>query len=180
LLFALAMCVSLPSVVLAQTRVTVGMASGVNQVPSLVAAQEGFFKEEGLNVEIKPVVRGNLAVEALIAGSMQFAKVSDVILCSAIDKGIQLIAIGVGSRGFTGKMVGAANLGEVKSLADLKGKRIGMQVGTGVHGVFQNLVKQEGLSESDFQSARVGPMMQRIVQARKRQGDYNRQAVPGP
>jgi len=74
----------------------------------------------------------------------------------------------------------------VKSLADLKGKRIGMQVGTGVHGVFLNLVKKEGLSESDFQVSNVrvtdmptamaskgmfdavlgwDPMMQRIVQA---------------
>lgn len=184
----LAVCglLALPSVALAEGKVTVGMASGVNQVPSLVAAQQGFFKEEGLDVEIKPVVRGNLAVEAIVAGSMQFAEVSDVVLFSAINKGIPLVAIGAGSRGFTGKMVGASSLGEVKSLADLKGKRIGMQVGTGVHGVFLVLLQNEGLSESDFQISNVrvtdmptamaskgtfdavlgwDPMMQRIVQA---------------
>lgn len=186
LLLALVALVAVPSTASAQTKVTVGMASGVNQVPSLVAAQEGFFKEEGLDVEIKPVVRGNLAVEAIVAGSMQFAEVSDVVLFSAIDKGIPLVAIGAGSRGFTGKMIGAPELGEVKSLADLKGKRIGMQVGTGVHGVFLNLLEKEGLSESDFQISNVrvtdmptamaskgtfdavlgwDPMMQRIVQA---------------
>jgi len=184
LLFAFGLLVA-PSMVMAQGKITVGMASGVNQVPSLVAAQEGFFKEEGLDVELKPVVRGNLAVEAIVAGSMQFAEVSDVVLFSAIDKGIPLVAIGAGSRGFTGKMVGASSLGAVKSLADLKGKRIGMQVGTGVHGVFLNLVKKEGLSERDFQISNVrvtdmptamaskgtfdavlgwDPMMQRIVQ----------------
>src|SRR5262245_57961259 len=141
---------TLPSVALAQVKVAVGMANGVNQVPSLVAAQQGFFKEEGLDVDIKPVARGSLAVEAIVAGSMQFAEVSDVVLFSAVDKGIPLVAIGAGSRGFTGKMVGAPSLGPVKSLADLKGKRIGIQVGTGVHGVFLILLQKEGLSESDF------------------------------
>ncbi|MGE8942225.1 ABC transporter substrate-binding protein [Leptospira interrogans] len=185
LMFALGALAALPSVALAQSKITVGMASGVNQVPSLVAAQEGFFKDEGLDVELKPVVRGNLAVEAIVAGSMQFAEVSDVVLFTAIDKGIPLVAIGAGSRGFTGKMVGSPELGDIKSLADLKGKRIGMQVGTGVHGVFLNLVKKEGLKESDFQISNVrvtdmptamaskgtfdavlgwDPMMQRIVQ----------------
>ena len=185
LMFALGALAALPSVALAQSKITVGMASGVNQVPSLVAAQEGFFKDEGRDVELKPVVRGNLAVEAIVAGSMQFAEVSDVVLFTAIDKGIPLVAIGAGSRGFTGKMVGSLELGDIKSLADLKGKRIGMQVGTGVHGVFLNLVKKEGLKERDFQISNVrvtdmptamaskgtfdavlgwDPMMQRIVQ----------------
>lgn len=169
----------------AMDKVTVGMASGVNQVPSLVAAERGYFKDEGLDVQLMPVVRGNLAVEAMVAGSMQFAEVSDVVLFSAVDKGIPLVAIGAGSRGFTGKMIGSNELGEVKSLADLKGKRIGMQVGTGVHGVFLILAEKEGLKAEDFQISNVrvtdmptamaspgtfdavlgwDPMMQRIVQ----------------
>lgn len=186
LALALSGLLVLPHLSSAQTKVTVGMASGVNQVTSLVAAEQGYFKEEGLDVEIKPVVRGVLAVEAIVAGSMQFAEVSDVVLFSAIDKGIPLVALGAASRGFTGKMVGVPSLGEVKSLADLKGKRIGIQVGTGVHGVFLILLEQQALSESDFQISNVrvtdmptamasggafdavlgwDPMMQRIVQA---------------
>ncbi|MBZ8133736.1 ABC transporter substrate-binding protein [Afifella sp. IM 167] len=171
---------------LAQDTITVGMAGGVNQVPSLVAADQGFFKEEGLNVDIKPVPRGNIAIEAIIAGSMQFAEVSEVALLSAVDKGIPLLAVAAASRGFTGKMVGANDLGEVKDIADLKGKRIGIQVGTGVHGVFLMLLKKKGLSQDDFNIANVrvndmptamsspgtfdavfgwDPMMQRTVQA---------------
>ena len=171
----------------AQGTVTVGMASGVNQVTSLVAEQKGFFKEEGLAVERKPVPRGNLAVEAIAAGSMQFAEVSDVVFFSAVSRGIPLIALGAGSRGFTGKMVAAPDHKPVKSLADLKGERIGIQVGTGVHGLFLMLLEKEGLKESDFKVGNVrvvdmptamassprpfdvvfgwDPMMQRIVQS---------------
>jgi len=182
-LFSVAAC-QFPAA--AQETITVGMATGVNQVPSLVAEAQGFFKDEGLSVALKPVERGNLAVEAIVSGSMQFAEVSDATFLAAVDKGIPLVALGAASRGFTGKMVAAPGLGEVKSLADLKGKRIGIQVGTGVHNVFMRLVKKEGLTEKDFNISNVrvtdmptamastgtfdavlgwDPMMQRIVQA---------------
>ena len=84
-------------------------------------------------------------------------------------------------------MVAAPNHKPVKSLADLKGERIGIQVGTGVYGVFLTLIKKEGLKESDFKISNVrvvdmptamsstppafdvvfgwDPMMQRIVQS---------------
>ena len=86
----------------AQETITVGMANSVNQVPSLVAEAKGFFKDEGINVEIKPVSRGTIAIEAIVAGSMQFAEVSSVALFAAVDNGIPLITVGAGSRGFTG------------------------------------------------------------------------------
>ncbi|HVZ53432.1 MAG TPA: ABC transporter substrate-binding protein [Pseudolabrys sp.] len=187
--FVLAAMLALPSMASAQDKVTVGMASGVNQVTSLVAEEKGYFKEEGLNVDRRPVPRGNLAVEAIAAGSMQFAEVSDVVFFSAVTKGIPLVALGAGSRGFTGKMVAAPDHKPVKTLADLKGERIGIQVGTGVDGLFKMLLEKEGLKESDYKVINVrvvdmpaamtssprpfdvvfgwDPMMQRIVQAGK-------------
>ncbi len=139
----------------AQQKITVGMASGVNELTSLVAEQKGYFKEEGLDVERKPVPRGNLAVEAIAAGSMQFGEITDFVLFATAAKGLPLVAIGAGSRGFTGKMVAAPNHKPVKSLADLKGEHIGIQVGTGVYGVFLTLIKKEGLKESDFKISNV-------------------------
>lgn len=185
---ALALASSLASVSIAaaQDAVTVGMANSVNQIPSLVAEAQGFFKDEGIEVNLQPVSRGTIAIEAVIAGSMQFAEVSTVAMLAAVDNGIDLVTIGAGSRGFTGKMIGAPDMGEVNDIADLKGKRIGIQVGTGVHGVFLMLLKKQGLSEADFDISNVRvrdmptamasagtfdavfgwePMMQRTVQA---------------
>ena len=171
----------------AQEKISVGMASGVNELTSLVAEKKGYFKDEGLNVERKLVPRGILAVDAIAAGSMQFGEITDFVLFSTVARGVPLVAIGAGSRGFTGKMVAAPNHNPVKSLADLKGERIGIQVGTGVYGVFLTLIKKEGLKESDFKISNVrvvdmptamsstppafdvvfgwDPMMQRIVQS---------------
>lgn len=167
-------------------KVAISMASGVNFVSSLVAQDQGYFKEQGIDAELKPVPRGNIAIEALASKSIQFGEVAHVTFFSAVAKGIPLVAVGVGSRGFTGKMVASNDNAGRKTLADFKGKRIGIQVGTGVHGVFQMLLKKNGLKESDFQIANVrvtdmptamasagsfdavigwDPMMQRIVQA---------------
>lgn len=187
-IMALALAASLAgaTVAAAQESVTVGMANSVNQIPSLVAEAQGFFKDEGVEVTLQPVSRGTIAIEAVVAGSMQFAEVSTVAMLAAVDNGIDLVTIGAGSRGFTGKMVGAPDIGDVADIADLKGKRIGIQVGTGVHGVFLQLLEKKGLSESDFEISNVRvrdmptamasagtfdavfgwePMMQRTVQA---------------
>lgn len=170
----------------AQDKIVVGMATGVNMVSSLVAEHQGYFEDEGINVELMPVVRGNLAIEAIVAGSMQFAEVSDAAFFQAVDQEVPLVALGAASRGFTGKLIARSDVGEVDTLSDLVGKRIGIQVGTGVHNVFLILADQEGLAESDFEVANVrvtdmptamasgdafdavfgwDPMMQRIVQA---------------
>ena len=186
LFLALAAFVSGSPAASAQEKITVGMASGVNELTSLVAEQKGYFKEEGLNVERKLVPRGILAVDAIAAGSMQFGEITDFVLFSTVVRGVPLVAVGAGSRGFTGKMVAAPNHKPVTSLADLKGEHIGIQVGTGVYGVFLTLIKKEGLKESDFKISNVrvvdmpvamsssppafdvvfgwDPMMQRIVQ----------------
>jgi ABC-type nitrate/sulfonate/bicarbonate transport system substrate-binding protein len=177
------------SPVAAQVRVSVGMASGVNELTSLVASEKGFFAEEGLAIDRKPIARGNLAVEAIASGSMQFAEVSDVVFFSAVTHGIPLIALGDGSRGFTGKMIAAPDHRPVKTLADMKGDHIGLQVGTGLQGVFLMLLEKQGLAESDFKISNVrvvdmpaamassppafdavlgwDPMMTRIVEAGK-------------
>lgn len=154
LLFTSMVCAAtLPAA--AQVHVSVGLASGVNQVTSLVAEEKGFFKEEGLAVDRKVIARGNLAVEAIASGSMQFAEVSDVVFFSAVTHGISLVALGAGSRGFTGKMIAVPDHRPVKALADMKGDHIGLQVGTGLQGVFLMLLQKEGLKESDFQISNV-------------------------
>ena len=153
-LIAFMLCIdALPAA--AQVHVSVGMASGVNQVTSLIADEKGFFKDEGLAVDRKPIARGNLAVEAIASGSMQFAEVSDVVFFAAVTHGIPLIALGDGSRGFTGKMIAVPDHRPVKTLADMKGDHIGLQVGTGLQGVFLMLLQKEGLKESDFRTSNV-------------------------
>jgi ABC-type nitrate/sulfonate/bicarbonate transport system substrate-binding protein len=132
------------------TKVAVGMAGGVNQVPSLVAKAKGFFKEEGLDVDVRALPRGGIAIDAVSNGSLQFAEAANAAFLEAVDKGVPLISVGVGSRGYTGKLLVANRNAAMTSLADLKGKHLATQVGTGMYTVLLMLLQKQNLKLSDF------------------------------
>jgi ABC-type nitrate/sulfonate/bicarbonate transport system substrate-binding protein len=134
----------------AAEKVAIGMAAGLNRLPSLVAQTKGFFKEQDLDVDVKIVPRGQVAIEALTSGSVQFSESAHAPFMSAVSKGLPLIAVGVSSRGYLGKLVGAPKYAGLKTLADFRGKQIGIQVGTGAHTVILMLLEKEGLKPSDF------------------------------
>jgi aliphatic sulfonates family ABC transporter substrate-binding protein len=131
-------------------KVAVGMAGGVNQVPSLVAKAKGFFKEEGLDVDVRALPRGSIAVEGVTNGSLQFAETANATYFQAVAKGVPLISIGISSRGYTGKLLVANRNAGMKTFADLKGKRLATQVGTGMYTVLLMLLEKQGLQLSDF------------------------------
>jgi aliphatic sulfonates family ABC transporter substrate-binding protein len=134
----------------AEVKVAIGMAGGINQVPSLVAKEKGFFKKQGLDVDVRALPRGSIAIDAVSSGSLQFAEAANAAFFAAVAKGVPLIAIGVGSRGYTGKLLVANRDANLKTLADLKGKHIATQVGTGMYTVFLMLLEKEHLKLSDF------------------------------
>jgi NitT/TauT family transport system substrate-binding protein len=131
-------------------KITIGMSAGINTVPSLVAQHEGYFKEQGLDVELRPLARGGLAIEGLSSGTLQFSESAHVPFFAAVDRGVPLVAVGVAARGFYGKLVASNANANLKTFADFKGKRIGTQMGTGMYTIVLMLLEQQGLKESDF------------------------------
>lgn len=134
----------------AQERVAIGMATGVNQVPSLVAQDQGFFTEEGLEVELMPLARGALAIEAIAGGSLQFAESAHAPTLAAIAGGIPIHGVAVAARGFYGKLIAKPEHADLDSLEDFAGKRVGTQVGTGMHLTLAILLEERGLTEEEL------------------------------
>jgi len=60
----------------------------------MVADQEGFFKNEGLNVELANFSAGKYALQALLANQVDFAVVGDVPIVLAAMNGNELYVIG--------------------------------------------------------------------------------------
>ena len=135
----------------AADKIIIGMSAGINTVPSLVAQHEGYFKEQGLDVELRPLARGGLAIEGLSSGTLQFSESAHVPFFAAVDRGVPLVAVGVAARGFYGKLVASNANANLKTLADFKGKRIGTQMGTGMFTIVLMLLEKQGLKQSDFQ-----------------------------
>lgn len=170
----------------AQTAATLALSGGVNMVPSLVGVEKGFFADEGLDLRLMPVVRAGVAVEALASASVEFAEASHTTAFSAINSGLPLMVIGTAARGYLGKLVASNDHAGLTGIADFRGKRIGTQMGTGMHMVVEMLIEQAGLGPDDIEISNIRftdmpaamatggafdavigrePMMQRIVQA---------------
>lgn len=139
-----------PLCVAAQDRATLATATAPSFIPSRAGVDFGWFKEEGLDLEIKMIAGGNDAIQGLASGTLEFGESSHAQFLAAAAKGLPIVAVGLHSYGFLGRMIAAPRHARLSSLADFKGKRIGVQVGTGVYTVFMMALERNGLNAGDF------------------------------
>ena len=138
----------------AAEKVTVGIGGVALMVylPTALAKSKGYFAEEGLDVEILDIKGGgSQAASALIGGSVDFS-------ANAIDHAIKakvqkkdLIAVHSHVRlPVMGVVVANKYKGEIKSLADLKGRPIGVtSPGSQTHMVLGYLLAKSGVKADD-------------------------------
>jgi ABC-type nitrate/sulfonate/bicarbonate transport system substrate-binding protein len=89
--------------------------------PNYVAATQGFYAKEGVEVE-DLVTDPNVTVSSLIGGSVELSYADSTQLLLALDKGANLVAVGLGTDRQPYKLMAPA---QIKTVADLKGKKIG-------------------------------------------------------
>jgi NitT/TauT family transport system substrate-binding protein len=138
----------------AAEKVTVGIGGTALMVylPTMLAKSKGFFTEEGLDDEILDIKGGgSQAASALIGGSVDFS-------ANAIDHAIKakvqkkdLLAVHSHVRlPVMGLVVASKYKGEIKSLADLKGRPVGVtSPGSQTHMVLGYLLSKAGVRADD-------------------------------
>ncbi len=139
----------------AQEKVTVGSSVAFTQMPNRVGIDKGYFKAEGLDADLKIVPSGNDVIQALAGGSIDIGDSSHGLFLAAAAKGLPIVAIGLHSWGNVGKLVASNEFATMTSLADFKGKRVGVQMGTGAYIVFMLALDRAGLKDSDFSISNV-------------------------
>jgi ABC-type nitrate/sulfonate/bicarbonate transport system substrate-binding protein len=90
--------------------------------PLWVAAQEGFFKEQGFDAKVVSIRGGTQVTQAVLGGGLNIAYSDPPATVAAIAAGAPLVEIMATAKVMPYYLVGAP---AVKSLADLKGKRVG-------------------------------------------------------
>jgi NitT/TauT family transport system substrate-binding protein len=138
----------------AAEKVTVGIGGVALMVylPTALAKSKGYFAEEGLDVEILDIKGGgSQAASALIGGSVDFS-------ANAIDHAIKakvqkkdLVAVHSHVRlPVMGLVVANKYKGEIKSLADLKGRPVGVtSPGSQTHMVLGFLLAKSGVKPDE-------------------------------
>jgi ABC-type nitrate/sulfonate/bicarbonate transport system substrate-binding protein len=89
--------------------------------PNFVATSLGLYAKEG--IEVQPlIVDPNVSVSTLIGGSAEISYADSTQLLLALEKGANLVAVGLSTDRQPYKLMAAPG---IKTIADLKGKKIG-------------------------------------------------------
>jgi len=129
----------------------------IHYAPQIIALKQGYFADAGLAIDAKAVQAGIQAAEALTSGSADAAVMGDApaIIAAASGMPVKIIAsYGGGER--MHRLVARPKSG-IKTPAGLKGKRVGIQMGSSTHGAFLLFLEKNGLSADDLDLVPLNP-----------------------
>ena len=136
-------------------KVRLGISRSFLSVPAYIAKNQGYFTEEGLDVEVKEYSSGKKATKALFAGEVDISTVADmpVVLNSFKREDFCIFATFTSSYPFV-KIIARRDKG-IKTGADLKGKRVGANRGTSSHFFLVVFLIHNRLSVSDVEMVHI-------------------------
>ncbi len=130
---------------------------GVFFLPLYLAQSQGFFAQQGLEVEIVTTQAGPLAMQALVSGEVQFCATGHGLVANMYRKGQSTKIVNVMQDRCTFYLLGRP---EIKELAALKGSNVGVtKVGAESYAVARAILARAGLDpEKDAELIGVGGM----------------------
>jgi NitT/TauT family transport system substrate-binding protein len=135
-----------------------GSISQMNKVAFVVALHKKFFEQEGLEVEAVPVASGTAGLQALIGGNSDVSEGAFEHTLRMQAKGINITCIATFGR-YAGNVlvVTKANADKIKTVADLKGKKIGVSApGSATHNFVASLMERAGVPWKDASYISIG------------------------
>jgi ABC-type nitrate/sulfonate/bicarbonate transport system substrate-binding protein len=160
LFFAAAAVIASGQAALAQTKLTVMVFQGMQNLPLFAAQSKGLFAKHGIEAEIKTAPNSDEARNGLAAGRHQ-------IVHSAIDNSIALVeAAGVDSAIVMGGDTGFNSLivqPDIRSYEDIRGKTVAVDAtNTAFAFLLYEMLKQKGLNKGDYTPKPVGASFRRV------------------
>lgn len=133
-----------------QDVVRIGTMNLVNG--DLIAQYEKYYEKElGVKVELVNFKSGKDVNTALAAGSVDITQLGTAPVALGISTDVDYEVIGIGDIIGKAETLVAKNSSGVNSVADLKGKRVGVPFASTAHYSLLNALKLAGLSENDVQ-----------------------------
>ena len=148
-LAALPLAASLPARAQAPTKIVFGYTAVTDFASVFVAAEEGYFKKRGLDVELKFIPINSTIPAAIQSDSLQIGGPTPSVFLQAVDGGLDHVVVaggGVTSKSITGfGLVARAGSG-IKTAQDTVGKKIGVPgLGAFLHVTFRAWLKSQGV-----------------------------------
>ncbi|MEO0396019.1 MAG: NrtA/SsuA/CpmA family ABC transporter substrate-binding protein [Cyanobacteria bacterium P01_A01_bin.137] len=136
-------------------KVRVGFQTGdINNI-TMVAYNEGYFEEVGLDVEMSPYSSGGAMVPALAAGEVDITWFFPFPSLTAFATGIDIEVVLLDHAPLTAeRLIAGESAADVPSL---KGKKVGVTIGTSGHHSLLAALDQAGLSQDDINMVNLKP-----------------------
>lgn len=119
-----------------------------DHAPLIIAAEKGYFKKQGLEVELIGPADPNDPPKLVAAGKADIGITYEPQFMEQVDQGLPLVRIGTLIDKPLNCLV-VLNDSGIKTLADLKGKRIGSTNGGLTSVLINNLLKDQGINQHD-------------------------------
>lgn len=143
--FAVLFCLTLsPSPLSAQTKKARFSVSAISiaEIPFKIAQVKGFYRDEGLDVEVI-LIRGAVGLQALLGGSVDFTSASGSTIAAAV-RGLPVKLVFVSAAKPQFDLVAQP---QIRSVQDLKGKLVGISSrGGSIDLLTQIILQKNGLT----------------------------------
>jgi NitT/TauT family transport system substrate-binding protein len=117
-----------------------------------IAEDQKLWEAEGLTPDIKVFTNGPIQIQAMGAGSLNFGTIGPGALWLPASGRAKVI--GVNDIGFSDRVIGQP---EIKTLADLKGKKVGVPQGTSGDMILRLALAKAGLTVADIEFIPMDP-----------------------
>lgn len=125
--------------------------------PVYVAYFKGYFKDEGLDVDLLGFPTGKLCLDALIGGKADFATAAETPVMFAAFKNLPIKIVATIQRSRENTFCIAKKNQGVHNVADLKGKTVAVPLGTNAEYGFAALLSASKLSLKDLKIVNLRP-----------------------
>jgi len=131
------------------TVIRIGIQNNVVCALPLIAARQGLFLREGLDVRIVPYPSGKLAFDAMLAGDVDVAACADIpIVGRSLERGDFAIFATI-AWSERGAWITARRDRGIARPADLRGKTVGTQRGSAVHFFLSAFLARHAIPETE-------------------------------
>ena len=148
--------VSAPSAPASSVKVTIAGGDYLGGAPAYIASAKSMWASNGLQAHVANFATGVLALNALLGGQANFAFVADLPIATALLSKRSLV-IDANLSKFSQWLLLTTKSSGITSFASLKGKKVGVPVGTNAEYVLDQMLVSVGLSLSSITVVNLAP-----------------------
>jgi aliphatic sulfonates family ABC transporter substrate-binding protein len=137
--------------------VKIHLASQPTYFQTYVAEKLGYFKDEGLDVEISTFNYGPPIIEGMTADNLDVGFMGDMPVYAGIANGLDIKVIGSAGSSSDNQGIAVRDAANIHQLSDLKGKKIAVPFGSNAQPFLYLLLAKGGLTEKDVEIVNLSP-----------------------